>query len=74
MGTDNNIKEENTPRVQGNDGGNNNNNRRGGRRTRNRWNNATAGSTSLSGNKFKSRNKDLPDDLTFDNTGPNVLQ
>ncbi len=23
------------------------------------------------GKKFKSRNKDLPDDLTFDNTGPN---
>ena len=71
MGTDNNIKEENTPRVQGNDGGNNYNNRRGGRRTRNRWNNATAGSTPLPGIKFKSRNKDLPDDLTFNNTGPN---
>jgi hypothetical protein len=71
MGTDDNIKEENTPCVQGNDGGNNYNNRRGGRRTRNRWNNATAGGTPSSGNKFKSRNKDLPDDLTFNNTGPN---
>jgi hypothetical protein len=73
MGTDNTIKEENTPRVQGNanDGGNNYNNRRGGRRTRNQWNNATAGNTPSLGNKLKSRNKDLPDDLTFDNTGPN---
>ena len=72
-GTDDTIKEENTPRVHGNgnNGGNNYNNRRGGRRTRNRWNNATAGGTPSSGNKFKSRNKDLLDDLTFNNTGPN---
>ena len=66
MGTDNKIKEENTPHVQDNDGGNNYNNRCGGRRRYNRWNNVAAG-----GNKFKSRNKDLPDDLTFDNAGPN---
>ena len=38
---------------------------------RNRWNNMAAGRTPCPGNKFKSRNKDIANDLTFDNTGPN---
>ena len=56
-------------------GNNNNNNRRGGGRrgARNRWNNAAAGTnpTQADKNKFKSRNKDIPEDVIFDNTGPN---
>ena len=76
MGND--VKEENNaprPPAAGEAGGNNNNNRRGGGRrgARNRWNNATAGGapTQTDRNKFKSRNKDIPEDVVFDNTGPN---
>ena len=78
MGND--VKEENnSPRPPardgaGNDNNNNNNNRRGGRRgARNRWNNATAGGTPTQNNaaKYKSRNKDIPDDVVFDNAGQN---
>ena len=74
----NDVKEENnSPRPPardgaGNDTNNNNNNRRGGRRgARNRWNNATAGGTPTQNNaaKYKSRNKDIPDDVVFDNAG-----
>ena len=76
----NDVKEENnSPRPPardgaGNDNNNNNNNRRGGRRgARNRWNNATAGGTPTQNNaaKYKSRNKDIPDDVVFDNAGQN---
>ena len=76
MGND--VKEENNaprPPAAGEAGGNNNNNRRGGGRrgARNRWNNATAGGapTQADKAKFKSRNKDIPEDVVFDNTGPN---
>ena len=70
MGTD--IKEEhNVPRPQGGDRGNKNNNRRRGHCTRIRWNNTAAGGTPSPGNKFKSRIKDIAEDLTFNNTGPN---
>ena len=76
MGND--VKEEaNAPRppAAGDTGGNNNNNRRGGGRrgARNRWNNAAAGGapTQADKNKFKSRHKDIPEDVVFDNTGPN---
>jgi hypothetical protein len=46
-----------------------NNNKRGGCRARNQWNNAAGGTQT--GNKFRSRNKDIAEDLVFDNTGPN---
>ena len=77
MGND--VKEENNaprpPAAAEAGGNNNNNNRRGGGRrgTRNRWNNAAAGanSTPADKTKFKSRSKDIPDDVVFDNTGPN---
>ena len=77
MGND--VKEEiNAPRPPAAPeagGNNNNNNRRGGGRrgARNRYNNAAAGSnpTHADKNKFKSRNKDIPEDVVFDNTGPN---
>jgi len=75
MGND--VKEENNaprPPAAGEAGGNNNNKRRGGgHRARNRWNNAAAGGTPTQAdkNKFKSRNKDIPEDVVFDNTGPN---
>jgi hypothetical protein len=49
------------------------NNRRGNRRTRNRWNN-TAGAGGSAGQannsaKFPTRNKELPENAVFDNTG-----
>ena len=74
MGND--VKEEhNSPRPPAGDGArNNNNNRRGGRRgPRTRWNNAAAGGTPTQNNsaKFKSRNKDIPEDVVFDNAGQN---
>ncbi len=72
MGTD--VKEKiNAPRPPAGDGAGHNNNRRGGgcRGARNRWNNAAAGGTPAQQNnsKFKSRNKDIPEDVVFDNTG-----
>ena len=74
MGND--VKEEiNAPRPPAGDGAGHNNNRRGGGRrgARNRWNNAAAGGTPAQQNnsKFKSRNKDIPEDVVFDNTGQN---
>jgi hypothetical protein len=75
MGND--VKEEiNSPRPPAADGAgnNNNNNRRGGRRRAcNRWNNAAAEGTPTQHNnaKFKSRNKDIPEDVVFDNAGQN---
>ena len=68
------VKEEhNTPKV-GDDGGDGGyGNRRGNRRGARRFNNATGGTPS--GNtpnaKYPTRNKDLPDNLVFDNTGHN---
>jgi hypothetical protein len=64
----NEIKEEQIiPKLAGGEAGNNN--KRGGRRARNRWNDAAGGTQT--GNKFRSRNKDIAKDLVFDNTGPN---
>ena len=68
------VKEEhNAPKV-GDDGGDGRHgNRRGNRRGARRFNNATGGTSS--GNtpnaKYPTRNKDLPDNLVFDNTGQN---
>ena len=69
------VKEEhNAPKVADDgreDGGHGN--RRGNRRGARRFNNATGGTSS--GNtpnaKYPTRNKDLPDNLVFDNTGHN---
>ncbi len=72
MGND--VKEEpNVNRPPTGDGAGNNR-RGGGRRgARNRWNNAAAGGTPNpnNNNKYKSRNKDIPEDVVFDNTGQN---
>ncbi len=44
------------------------NNRCGSLQFCNHWNNVAGGT--FTGNKFRSRNKDIAEDLTFDNTGP----
>jgi hypothetical protein len=71
MGKD--VKEENNaprlPAAAEAGGNNNNNNRRGGgcRGAHNRWNNPTSGTspTHADKNKFKSRNKDIPEDVVL---------
>jgi hypothetical protein len=50
------------------------NNRHRGRRARNRWDNAAAGRgtpSNSNSNKFMTRNKELPENLVFYNTGQN---
>jgi hypothetical protein len=68
----NKVKGEQAKLPGGGDAGQNN--QRGGCRARNRWNNAAAGGGAPgnnNGNKYTTRNKELPKNLVLDDMGLN---